>query len=428
MKQSILDYWNKVLPSTVEHAMKTKYYRDIFEKNGLKPSDIRTIEDLPHLPPTTQEDFSTRSLDFLAAEKKKLRLLSTTSGTTGSPKLIFFTQNDIDIMARRHIEAYGWHGLSENDVVAVATSYSNPPLGLYYQTPFERLLGALHYPMGLTGNISKQARTLGEIGTTILVSHPSIVMKLSNDMRGAGMDPREIGIKKIILSGEPLSDSYRRKIEAIWEASVILGYGSMEADFIAIECPSKDGLHLFYRDFIIEIENGNEFKSEGEGEFLITFLSFNGMALLRYRIGDYGRISYDAPECGIELPTLTVCGRGDDVIILAGDKIFPAEIEQFMLSFKEIIPPYKIILSEERGVDKFVIHLISNRSPSEREVLRREMMKRTAQISYNMKQLLAEGTVIGDIQIHSPEDYPFKEDSGKRKIEKVIDSRNRMKW
>ncbi len=408
MLTRIKKYWNDQLTETIRHAYKTKYYSKLF-----KELNISSRSDLSEIPITSSLDYRNNIFEFLATDLSKIKFISQTTGTTGEPKLIFFTQKDLDIMRTRAEVCWSWFNFNKEDRIAVLSSYTNPPLGQYYENAFASLR-VMQYPAGVTRCLQSQMNNIAKLGISIIATHPSILTRLTKTY--IQLNPKT-NIKNIILSGEPFSKEYRTKMENIWNTKLINLYGSMEADIIAINCNKYLNKHLMYKDILVEIRTeDNKIKDQGTGEIILTVLNSDGFSLLRYATGDLGTLSFRECDCSLKWPILNIKGRVDDIIFIAGMNIFPSDIEHFLLSFPEISSNYLCYLKEKEGV---TILKIIIETKIRKDKLKLKILKKAYKISPEVDLLLNEGSMVIKIDFVSP-GYLAQTN---RKTKRIIDLR-----
>lgn len=338
------------LKKTVNHCMNSPFYKKRFEEYGLKPSDIQTLEDLKKIPFTTKEDLrNTYPFGMASIPLEQCVRLHSSSGTTGNPTVILHSQRDIDQWAEAVARCLYMVGLRKSDVFQNSSGYGMFTGGLGFQYGAERL-GMLTVPAG-AGNTKRQIKFITDFHTTALHAIPSYATRLYEVMQEMGIDPRrDTDLHTLLIGAEPHSDEQRKRIEQMLGVKAYNSFGMSEmcGPGVAFECPEQNGLHIWEDYYIIEIVNPDTLEPAqiGEvGELVLTTLNREAMPLLRYRTRDLTKILPGECPCGrhhIRLDRMK--GRSDDMIILKGVNIFPIQIEQVLMNFKELGSNYLITL------------------------------------------------------------------------------------
>ena len=338
------------LQKTVDHCMCSPFYRKRFEENGLKPDDIKSLEDLSRIPFTTKQDLRcTYPFGMASVPLDKCTRLHSSSGTTGNPTVILHTQKDLDQWANAVARCLWMVGLRPTDVFQNSSGYGMFTGGLGFQYGAERL-GMLTVPAA-AGNTLRQLKFIKDFGTTALHAIPSYASRLFEVMAGQGIDPRrDTKLRTLIIGAEPHSEETRRRIEDMLGVKAYNSFGMSEmcGPGVAFECQEQNGLHIWEDYYIVEIVNPDTLEPvpDGEiGELVLTTINREAMPLLRYRTRDLTRILPGDCPCGRHHKRLDrMQGRTDDMIILKGVNIFPIQIEKILMQFPELSSDYLITL------------------------------------------------------------------------------------
>lgn len=338
------------LQKTVDHCMCSPFYRKRFEENGLKPDDIKSLEDLSRIPFTTKQDLRcTYPFGMASVPLDKCTRLHSSSGTTGNPTVILHTQKDLDQWANAVARCLWMVGLRPTDVFQNSSGYGMFTGGLGFQYGAERL-GMLTVPAA-AGNTLRQLKFIKDFGTTALHAIPSYASRLFEVMAGQGIDPRrDTKLRTLIIGAEPHSEETRRRIEDMLGVKAYNSFGMSEmcGPGVAFECQEQNGLHIWEDYYIVEIVNPDTLEPvpDGEiGELVLTTINREAMPLLRYRTRDLTRILPGDCPCGRHHKRLDrMQGRSDDMIILKGVNIFPIQIEKILMQFPELSSDYLITL------------------------------------------------------------------------------------
>ncbi|XVH31416.1 phenylacetate--CoA ligase PaaK [Haloferacaceae archaeon DSL9] len=379
---------NERLRETVEHAYENvPFYRDALDEMNLSPGDVRDVDDLDRLPFTTKEDFREHYPDGLfAVDWADVSRIHASSGTTGKPKVVAYTEEDLDVWYEAMARSLAAAGVTSDMVVQNAYGYGLFTGGLGFHDGIERL-GATVVPTG-GGNTARQLELLGDLESDVLCCTPSYCLYLAEAAEERGLDPRELPLSTVIIGAEPFTDPMREEIEAALDVTAVDVYGLSEivGPGVAIECAeAQDGLHLwedyFYPE-IIDPDTGERLPPGEEGELVLTTLAKRALPVLRYRTGDMTRLREEPCECGRTILRMdNVTGRSDDLLIVRGVNVYPSQIEEVMLDVDEVAPHYRIDLRRDGTLDTMEISVEYHESFSgTRDDLREEIQARLDEI------------------------------------------------
>lgn len=351
------------LKSTVEHCMDSAFYSRRFAENGLKPSDIRTLDDLKKIPFTTKQDLrDTYPFGIASAPLSDCIRLHSSSGTTGNPTVILHTRRDIEQWANAVARCLWMVGCRPEDVFQNTSGYGMFTGGLGFQYGAERL-GMLTVPAA-AGNTLRQLKFFTDFGTTVVHAIPSYAARIYEVMCERGIDPqRDTKLRTLVIGAEPHSEDTRKRIEDMLgiKAYNSFGMSEMMGPGVAFECKEQNGMHIWEDYFIVEIVNPDTLEPvpDGEvGELVLTTINREGMPLLRYRTRDLTRILPGDCPCGRAHKRLDrMKGRSDDMIILKGVNIFPIQIETILMHFDELASDYLITLNTEADNDEMTVQV-----------------------------------------------------------------------
>ncbi|ACX51338.1 Phenylacetate--CoA ligase [Ammonifex degensii KC4] len=345
------------LKSTVRHAYENvPFYRRKFQEAGIKPEDIRSLEDIRHLPFTTKEDLRENyPFGLFAVPLKEIVRIHASSGTTGKPTVVGYTREDIEVWSEVMARTLGMANASSEDVVQIAYGYGlfTGGLGVHYGA---EKIGCTVIPTS-GGNTKRQIMLMRDFGTTILCCTPSYACYLAEVMAELGVSPRELKLRAGLFGAEPWSEGMRREIESNLgiEALDIYGLSEIIGPGVAAECLCKEGLHIWEDHFLPEVidpATGEPLPPGEEGELVFTTLTKRGFPVIRYRTRD---ISFLLPEpcaCGrTHIRMGRVKGRTDDMLIIRGVNVFPSQIEEVLLSLGYTEPHYLLVVDRERRLD-----------------------------------------------------------------------------
>lgn len=353
----------KRLKETVKLAVNSPFYKEVFEKNGLTPDSIQTLDDLQKIPFTTKNDLRTYyPFGMAAIPIQKCVRIHSSSGTTGNPTVVLHSARDLDQWANQVARCMYMVGLRDTDVFQNTSGYGMFTGGLGFQYGAERL-GALTVPAA-AGNTKRQIKFITDFGTTCLHIIPSYATRLAEVMYEMGIDPRrDTKLHTVCIGAEPHSEEQRKRIEQLLgvKAYDCFGMSEMNGPGVAFECPEQNGLHI-WEDYVIpEIINPTTLEPvpEGEiGELVLTTINREAMPLLRYRTRDLTRFIPGECPCGRTHRRLArFVGRSDDMIILKGVNIFPIQIEKILMNFKELGSNYLITIETVGYNDEMLIEV-----------------------------------------------------------------------
>lgn len=351
------------LKETVKHAANSPFYKEVFEKNGITPDSIQTLDDLRKIPFTTKNDLRSHyPFGMAAIPIQKCVRIHSSSGTTGNPTVVLHSAKDLDQWANQVARCMYMVGLRDTDVFQNTSGYGMFTGGLGFQYGAERL-GALTVPAA-AGNTKRQIKFITDFGTTCLHIIPSYATRLAEVMYEMGIDPRrDTKLHTVCIGAEPHSEEQRKRIEQLLgvKAYNCFGMSEMNGPGVAFECPEQNGLHI-WEDYVIpEIINSQTLEPvpEGEiGELVLTTINREAMPLLRYRTRDLTRFIPGECPCGRTHRRLArFVGRSDDMIILKGVNIFPIQIEKILMNFKELGSNYLITIETVGYNDEMLIEV-----------------------------------------------------------------------
>ena len=351
------------LQSTVKHCMNATFYRKRFEEAGIKPEDIKSLDDLRKIPFTTKQDLRDNyPFGLSCVPLEACTRLHSSSGTTGNPTVILHTDKDIDEWANQVARNLWMVGLRPTDVFQNSSGYGMFTGGLGFQNGAEKL-GMLTVPAA-AGNSIRQIKFIRDFGTTALHAIPSYLTRLKEVMDKEGIDPRkDTKLKVFAIGAEPHSEEQRRRIEDMFGVKAYNSFGMSEmcGPGVGFECKEQNGLHFWEDYYIVEIIDPDTLQpvADGEiGELVLTSICREAMPLLRYRTRDLTRILGRECPCGRNHVRIDrMKGRSDDMIVLKGVNIFPIQIEKILMQFKELANNYLITLTTDEDNDNMTIEV-----------------------------------------------------------------------
>lgn len=374
------------LQQTLARCMRIPFYKQRFAACGLRPEDIRTLDDVRKLPFTTKQDLRDNyPFGLSAVPLEEVVRLHSSSGTTGTPTVILHTQHDLDEWANAVARCLYMVGLRKGDIFQNSSGYGMFTGGLGFQYGAERL-GMLTVPAA-AGNTKRQIKFITDFGTTALHAIPSYAGRLYEVMEEMGIDPRrDTRLRTLIIGAEPHSDEQRRRIEQMLGVKAYNSFGMSEmcGPGVAFECPEQNGLHIWEDYYIVEIVDPQTLEPVpgGEvGELVLTTINREAMPLLRYRTRDLTRILPGECPCGRHHKRLDrMKGRSDDMMILKGVNIFPIQIENILMQFRELGTDYLITLTNLEANDEMTVEVELNEFTDDYGFLQRLTKEITRQL------------------------------------------------
>ena len=374
------------LQQTLARCMRIPFYKQRFAACGLRPEDIRTLDDVRKLPFTTKQDLRDNyPFGLSAVPLEEVVRLHSSSGTTGTPTVILHTQHDLDEWANAVARCLYMVGLRKGDIFQNSSGYGMFTGGLGFQYGAERL-GMLTVPAA-AGNTKRQIKFITDFGTTALHAIPSYAGRLYEVMEEMGIDPRrDTRLRTLIIGAEPHSDEQRRRIEQMLGVKAYNSFGMSEmcGPGVAFECPEQNGLHIWEDYYIVEIVDPQTLEPvpDGEvGELVLTTINREAMPLLRYRTRDLTRILSGECPCGRHHKRLDrMKGRSDDMMILKGVNIFPIQIENILMQFRELGTDYLITLTNLEANDEMTVEVELNEFTDDYGFLQRLTKEITRQL------------------------------------------------
>ncbi len=346
-----------LLNKNFQNAKKSTYYSKAFSKID-KFSSLKEIEKVPFV---TKDDLRENfPYGFVSVPKSELVRLHSSSGTTGTPTVVFYTKKDLDDWAELIARCMAMTGGTKEDVFQNTMGHGLFTGGLGFHYGAEKV-GMLTIPFG-PGNSPRQIWFMKEFGVTVAHILPSYAMHLYSGFAEAGIDPKELKLKTAYIGAEPHSEEMRSQIEQLYGIKAYNSYGLSEmcGPGVAFECKYQNGMHIWEDHFYAEVIDpvtGKVLPDGEEGELVLTTLQKEAMPLFRYRTKDLTRIIPGVCECGrVHRRIERIKGRSDDMLILNGVNTFPIQIEKALMKVEGIGRNYKIEIHKRGYMDKLVVY------------------------------------------------------------------------
>ena len=417
MKKLQLERLQKVVKYAYDNV---EFYKNLYDEAGVKPEDIKTLEDIQLLPFITKDDLrNTYPFDLQAAPKEDWVEVHSTSGTTGIPTVAAYTQNDLEVWGEVVARGLASLGVHKNDIVNVAYGFGLFTGGHGAQYGAQKI-GALAVPMS-SGNTQKQMNFLKDFPADFLCCTPSYALYLAESFEKQGLDPKDIPLKGGLYGAEMWTEEIRQKLENKFDISAQNIYGLTEVmgPGVSVECHIKDGMHIAEDHFYPEIINPDtlEVQPEGtEGEIVFTTLTKTGMPVIRYRTKDITSLHYDKCDCGRTTVRMSrITGRSDDMLKVKGVIVFPKQIEEVIMKMDELSPAYQIVVSRPGILDVIEVQVEIDQANFSDSMGNLEALRLT--IAHKIKEAIGIG-----VKVTLAEPYSLPRSEGK--AVRVIDKRD----
>lgn len=338
-----------------------EFYRNRMDEYGVKPEDIKSIDDIVKLPYTTKNDLrDTYPFGLFAAPKSDIVRIHASSGTTGKATVVCYTKKDIDDWSECVARCMSMADVTKDDIIQVAYGYGlfTGGLGAHYGA---EKVGAMVVPMS-TGNSKKLTTMMVDFGATAIACTPSYLLHLSEVLRDEGLLDK-IKLKAAICGAEPWTEKMRNEIEARLNITAhdIYGLSEIMGPGVACDCKHHAGLHIcddyFYPE-IIDPKTLEPVRDGETGELVFTTLTKEGIPLIRYRTKDLTSITHERCECGRTSARISrFKGRSDDMLIIRGVNVFPSQVEAALVDVEEVTPHYMMIVDRENNLDSLEIQV-----------------------------------------------------------------------
>jgi phenylacetate-CoA ligase len=394
-------------------------YRRKMQEAGVKPDDIKTLDDLRRLPFTTKDDLRDNyPFGMFTVPLERIVRIHASSGTTGKPTVVGYTKRDIETWAELMARTLACAGVHSGDVVHNAYGYGLFTGGLGFHYGAERI-GATVIPIS-GGNTKRQIMVMKDFGSTVLTCTPSYALNVAEVMQDMGISPSDLRLRVGVFGAEPWSERMREEIEKKLNIDAIDIYGLSEiiGPGVSVECiENKKGLHIFEDHFIPEIidpDTGEVLPYGEKGELVFTTLTKEAFPLIRYRTRDITRLIPEPCVCGRTFVRMEkITGRTDDMLIIRGVNVFPSQIEHVLMSIEGVEPHYQIIVDREGALDVMEVQVEVSESLFSDEIKVLENLAK--RIERELKEALA---VSCRVKLVEPKTIQRSEGKAKRVIDK----------
>jgi phenylacetate-CoA ligase len=337
-------------------------FRKRMTDRGLKPGDIQSLDDITRLPYCDKTDLrDSYPFGLFASPMSEIVRLHASTGTTGKPIVVAYTQQDVDVWTNVMCRSFAACGLHRGDIIQNAYGYGlfTGGLGAHYGG---EALGATVIPIS-GGNTQRQIMVLKDFNVTAICCTPSYFLHIIDQAAELGVNLKDLPLRAGVFGAEPWTESMRRHIEqdSGIKAYDIYGLSEIVGPGVAMECPCQAGPHIFEDYFYPEIINaatGESCPDGVEGELVLTTLGKQAMPMIRYRTRDITALSSEPCPCGRTLRRIKrISRRSDDMIIIRGVNVYPSQIETALLKVEGALPHYQILLTREKGLDEMEVQV-----------------------------------------------------------------------
>jgi phenylacetate-CoA ligase len=351
----------KRLQATLHHAYNNSpVYRAKFDAAGVHPNDCKSLADLGRFPFTTKADLRDNyPFGMLAVPREQCVRIHASSGSTGKPTVVAYTQNDIDMWANMVARSLRAAGARPGELVHVSYGYGLFTGGLGAHYGAERL-GLTVLPFG-GGQTERQVQLIQDFRPDIIMVTPSYMLAIADEFERQGLDPAKSSLRLGVFGAEPWTNDMRRAIEQRCGIDAVDIYGLSEVigPGVANECvETKDGPTIWEDHFypeIIDPETGEVLPDGSPGELVFTSLTKEALPIIRYRTRDLTRLLPGTARTMRRMEKIT--GRSDDMMIVRGVNVFPSQIEEHILKHPELAPHYLCILTREGPLDQLKVKI-----------------------------------------------------------------------
>ncbi len=423
-RAALRELQNKRLVETVNLVYNNvPVYRERMDAAGVKPEDIKSVDDLHLLPFTNKTDLRDQfPYGLLAAPKSEIVRIQGSSGTTGKPIVSGYTAHDVDVWTEMVARSLTAAGAGKDDIVQVTYGYGLFTGGLGAHQGATKV-GAMVIPMS-SGNTQRQLMMMHDLGATMLCCTPSYAIYLGESLKELGYDPKEFKLKSGCFGAEPWTEEMRDKLEGLFDINAYNIYGLTEiaGPGVAFECCAKNGMHINEDHVIAEIvdpETGEPLPYGQSGELVFTTITKTGMPMIRYRTHDICVLDDSPCPCGrTHLRMGRITGRTDDMLIIRGVNVFPGQIESVLLRIPGVAPHYQLIVDRVNSTDRLEVQVELTEEMFSDTVADVEKLQHA--ITDQIKSVVG---IAAKVKLVAPKAIPRSEGKSKR----IIDNRDLTK-
>jgi phenylacetate-CoA ligase len=394
------------------------FYHDRMKEQKVHPDDIKELSDVKKLPFMFKRDLRDGYPDkIFTASQEELVRYHVSSGTTGKPTVVGYTQNDIDLWTTSLARALTSAGLGRGDVIQVSYGYGlfTGGLGLHYGA--ERI-GATVLPTSV-GNTERQIELMQDLGSTAIACTPSYLLHMGEVAEKMGISiKKDTRLRTGILGAEPWTEGMRNRMQD-WlgiKAYDIFGTSELSGPMFT-ECAEQKGIHIWSDIALTEIidPRTEEPVAPGEkGELTVTILKKEALPMIRYRIGDITSMDDSVCACGRSHPRIQrITGRVDDMLIIRGINVFPSQVEYALMGIPEVGQHFQIVVERKGALDDMLVRVELNKEAFSDKIT--DIMHIRQKVEHRLRNSL---NVMADVELVEPGSLPRFEGKSKKVIDK----------
>ena len=394
------------------------FYHDRMKEQKVHPDDIRELADVKKLPFMFKRDLRDNYPDkIFTASKEELVRYHVSSGTTGKPTVVGYTQNDLNNWTESLARALTSIGLGRGDTIQVSYGYGlfTGGLGLHYGA--ERI-GATVLPTSV-GNTERQIELMQDLGTTAIACTPSYLLHMGEVAEKMGINiGKDTNLRTGILGAEPWTESMRARMENWLGIKAYDIYGTSELSGpMFTECTEQKGFHIWSDLALVEIvdpSTGEALESGQKGELTITILQKEALPMIRYRIGDITSMNDEVCPCGRTHPRVDrIQGRVDDMLIIRGINVFPSQVEYALMTIPEVGQHFQIVVERKGALDDMLVRVELTKDSFSDKI--NDLMQIRQKVKHRLGNAL---NVNVDVELVEPGSLPRFEGKSKKVIDK----------
>ncbi|NLI74134.1 MAG: phenylacetate--CoA ligase [Euryarchaeota archaeon] len=379
----------------------SRFYHDRMKEANVHPDDIRSLEDIVKLPFMYKKDLRDNYPDkmFMGGQEELVRY-HVSSGTTGKPTVVGYTQNDLNNWATSVARALTSIGLGRKDIIQISYGYGlfTGGLGLHYGA--ERI-GATVVPASV-GNTERQIELIQDLKVTAICCTPSYMLHLAETSERMGVDiSRDTMLRTAVLGAEPWSEGMRERIQEFTGVNAYDIYGTSELSGpLFTECIEQNGIHIWGDMAYVEVldpETGEQLGPGERGELVVTMLQKEALPMIRYRIGDLTSYDDSTCACGRSHTRISrITGRVDDMLIIRGINVFPSQVEHALLAVPELGEHFQIEVNRKGSLDTMLVRVEMNPTAfSDKIDDLMSLKRRVSRVLHSMLNISAEIELVG---------------------------------
>ncbi len=394
------------------------FYHDRMKAQKVHPDDIRELSDIRKLPFMFKKDLRDNYPNrIFTATREELVRYHVSSGTTGKPTVVGYTQKDIDMWSTSIARGLTAIGLGRGDVIQVSYGYGlfTGGLGLHYGA--ERI-GATVLPTSV-GNTERQIELMQDLEVTAIACTPSYLLHIGEVAEKMGVDiKKDTHLKAGILGAEPWTENMRKRMEDWLGIHAYDIYGTSELSGpMFTECAEQNGFHVWSDIALVEVidpKTGESLEPGEKGELTLTMLQKEALPMIRYRIGDIASVNEEICPCGRTSPRINrIQGRVDDMLIIRGINVFPSQVEYTLMTIPEVGEHFQIVVERKGALDDMLVRVELTKESFSDKI--NDLMKIRQNVEHRLRNSL---NVAVDVELVEPGSLPRFEGKSKKVIDK----------